>query len=548
MKKMKKIAAFAAATVMAVSMASISAFATGNAADDASEGTYSVIKITSDHTYTYWKILDGTFQDGVIVNATVPEGVDADALQTALSATANDGVTLAEKMAKTSGTELANLIKTNSTSIFGAESTGTALANGDKLTTGYYYIEENAGNSQTAYILAIVDGTNEITIRTKLGAPIVEKKVQDNETDETTATKSAIDDSAYSDSTAANKFNDTADYSIGVDVPFEILGTIPDNIDEFEHYYYQFTDTLGKGFTAPADTQITVTINGQAVSPAVAVSTDDSTGVSTITVTFEDIKMSNVKAGDIIKIAYTAKLNSNAVIGELGNTNGVYATYSNDTSYNGTLADKEGKTTTTTEDGVGVFTYEIDSTKVDAADGSALANATFKFLNSDKSKAAVIADGKFVEWVDFDSEDATTFTTTASGEFKIAGIDEGVYYILETVAPSGYNKLTDPIKVELLATTDKDSTYTYTADNASSAFTSLNAKIDDELVTDDKDAETAVNYTNGKVSVTIENSKGSTLPETGGIGTKIFFTAGGIMVAGAGITLVTKKRMKKEEV
>lgn len=76
----------------------------------------------------------------------------------------------------------------------------------------------------------------------------------------------------------------------------------------------------------------------------------------------------------------------------------------------------------------------------------------------------------------------------------------------------------------------------------------MNAKIDDVLVTDDNDPETAVNYTDGKVSVTIENSKGSTLPETGGIGTKIFFTAGGIMVAGAGITLVTKKRMKKEEV
>jgi len=58
---------------------------------------------------------------------------------------------------------------------------------------------------------------------------------------------------------------------------------------------------------------------------------------------------------------------------------------------------------------------------------------------------------------------------------------------------------------------------------------------------------TANRGTNGGVSGTIENNKGTQLPSTGGIGTALFYLAGGVMAVGAGVILVTKKRIGKED-
>lgn len=562
MKKMKKIAAFAAATVMAVSMASMSASATGNTTGTPVEGTYSTVEIKSTHTYKYFKIFDGDFEtvdsEKVIVDPALSTGVDAGALKTALgaSATSEKPADLAKAMEGMTGKNLAKLIVDNKTAIFGA-ATGTELADGDTLTNGYYYLEETA-DGKTTPLLLIVDGSEKVTIHTKLGAPLVEKKVQDNETDEPTQTKSAIGDDIYSDSTAENKFNDTADYSIGDNVPFEILGTIPENIDEYTHYFYEFTDTLGKGFNKPTDVTVTLIKKADGSKSTLTVTptvTGDDTTEKTIKFTFNDIKAEGVAAGDVIKIAYKAQLNSSAVIGKMGNTNGVDLTYSKTTSYDGNGYEntpdgetkKENETTTTTKDGVGVFTYQIDATKVDGASTTKkLAGAKFKLLNSDKSKAAVFADGKFEKWAD-DVAGGTEFETTETGLFTVAGLDEGTYYIKETDAPEGYNKLEEPIKIDLLADTHNDSGYTYVKDDASAGFISLTAKIDDAHVTAGDPPAIVDHKDTGVVPVEIKNNKGSKIPETGGIGTKIFTVAGGTIAVGAGVLLITKKRMKKED-
>lgn len=562
MKKMKKIAAFAAATVMAISMASISAYATGNADVDAAAGTYSTVEIKSDHTYTYFKIFEGNFETvdsaKVIVDPALSTGVTAGGLKSALSASSEKPADLAKAMESKTGKDLAALIETNKSDIFGS-ATGTALADSDNLTNGYYYIEETA-NGKTTPLLLIVDGSEKVTIHTKLGAPLVEKKVQDNETDEVSQTKSAIGDNYYtngSDAAVNNKFNDTADYSIGDKVPFEILGTIPENIDEYDHYFYEFTDTLGAGFNKPTDVTVTLIKKADGSTSTLTVIptvTGEDTTEKTIKFTFNDIKKQGVAAGDIIKIAYKAQLNSSAVIGKMGNTNGVDLTYSMVTTYDGNgYADttegktkKENETTTTTKDGVGVFTYQIDATKVDGASTKTkLAGAKFKLLNKDQDKAATFESGKFTGWAT-DVESGTEFTTNETGVFKVAGLDEGTYYIKETDAPEGYNMLEEPIKIELLAVTNKDSRYTYVKDDASAAFTSLNAEIDDVAATTGDPAVNA-NYEDGVVPVEIKNNKGSKIPETGGIGTKIFTVAGGTIAVGAGVLLITKKRMKKED-
>lgn len=555
MKKMKKIAAFAAATVMAASMASIGAFAEGNVASGAASGTYSTVEIKSTHTYRYFKIFDGNFETvdsaKVIVDPALSADVTASGLKSALNADSEEPADLAKAMESKTGKDLAALIETNKSAIFGS-TTGTALADSDNLTNGYYYIEETA-NGKTTPLLLIVDGSEKVTIHTKLGAPLVEKKVQDNETDEPTQTKSAIGNDKYSDSTAENKFNDTADYSIGDNVPFEILGTIPENIDEYDHYFYEFTDTLGAGFNKPTDITVTLIKKADGSTSTLSVTptvTGDDNTEKTIKFTFNDIKTASVAAGDVVKISYKAQLNSSAVIGKMGNTNGVKLTYSKTTTYDGSGytddTKKEQETDTTTEDGVGVFTYQIDATKVDGASTTTtLAGAKFKLLNKDQDKAATFESGKFTGWA-ADVESGTEFTTAETGVFKVAGLDEGTYYIKETDAPEGYNMLEEPIKIELLAVTNKDSGYTYVKDDASAAFTSLNAEIDDVTATTGDPAVNA-NYDDGVVPVEVKNNKGSKIPETGGIGTKIFTVAGGTIAVGAGVLLITKKRMKKED-
>lgn len=567
MKKMKKIAAFAAATVMAVSMASMSASATGNTTGTPVEGTYSTVEIKSTHTYKYFKIFDGDFEtvdsEKVIVDPTLSTGVDAGALKTALgaSATSEKPADLAKAMEGKTGKNLAKLIVDNKAAIFGA-ATGTELATNDQLTNGYYYLEETDSEGTTKPLLLIVDGTATVEISEKIAKPLVEKKVQDDEPDEAAQTKSTIGDNYYSDGNddaVKNKFNDTADYSIGEIIPFEILCTVPEDIGDYNKYYYEIKDTMGDGFDFVGNLNVYKvnndgTLGTQLVATKSEIHRDK--GNKGFTLIFNDLKKAStsdtdpIKGGDVLAVRYTAKLNSDAVIGEKGNTNGVHVTYSTSKTYDGNgytdETKKEQETDTTTEDGVGVFTYQIDATKVDGASTTKkLAGAKFKLLNSDKSKAAVFADGKFEKWAD-DVAGGTEFETTETGEFSVAGLDEGTYYIEETDAPTGYNKLEEPIKIELLADTNKDSGYTYVKDDASAVFTSLNAKIDNVAATAG-DPAANVNYDDGVVPVEIKNNKGSKIPETGGIGTKIFTVAGGTIAVGAGVLLITKKRMKKED-
>ncbi|MBR4945036.1 MAG: LPXTG cell wall anchor domain-containing protein, partial [Peptococcaceae bacterium] len=103
----------------------------------------------------------------------------------------------------------------------------------------------------------------------------------------------------------------------------------------------------------------------------------------------------------------------------------------------------------------------------------------------------------------------TEITTDAAGEFHIEGLDADTYYLTETAAPAGYNKLVDPVTVTIIgATTGDDGKLTYTT-----------------------------------VEERVLNNTGAKLPETGGIGTTIFYVLGAVLVLGAGIVLVTRKRM-----
>ena len=239
----------------------------------------------------------------------------------------------------------------------------------------------------------------------------------------------------------------------------------------------------------------------------------------TFEVKFDD---GTLKPNDMVTISYTATVNNKAVIAGSGNTNEAYLKYNNNSKTTVT------HTTTTYVWGMGVRKFaNLDNGDTDHA----LADAEFKLYkgaDADKKYAAfstaTTVDGtsvyKLTNWVT-DAATATAVVTPASGNIKLEGLDEGTYYLEETKAPVGYNKLTAPITVVIsstLPTTGGTASYTVTADGA-----------------------TTTDYT-----VRVENKAGTELPSTGGMGTTLFYVIGGGLMVAAIVLLVTKKRMENK--
>lgn len=533
MKTMKRLATVSAATILAVSMVA----ATSSFAAFAETATTTINVSTDDpHTYKYYQIFTGDqWSDGLLLdeNLAFGSGVNESALKTALSLTEDaTAADVAHKLDNMSAAEMATLLKTEGV----LKGEGTTLSAGEtNVAQGYYYIVEFDG-TETGDILKL--GNEDINVTPKFGKPTAEKKIQED--DRTVSTGSNIKDYTYD-----TGWNDAADYSIGEMVPFKVTGTLPANIGSFEHYYYKFTDKLGAGFVAPKSTDVEIAIDGTVVGKGVVlnISGDNAT---VITVTFDDIlnveDMSgnkiDVTANSKVTISYSAKLDTDAVIGNKGNTNGVDLTYTEDTEYDGKGTPSE--TTTTVPDGVVAFTYTLDTTKVDSENTTqTLKGAKFKLLNAEGTKAAIIEDGKFKDWAE-DTNGGTEMTTPDDGKFTVIGLDSGTYKLREIEAPTGYNKLTEDITVVVSVDMNSDGTWDYVENDGSSAFKSdaFSVKYDTKAGT----ADAATGVLAGQIS----NAKGVKLPETGGIGTKLFYVGGGALVLASGVLLVTKRRMKNQ--
>ena len=135
-----------------------------------------------------------------------------------------------------------------------------------------------------------------------------------------------------------------------------------------------------------------------------------------------------------------------------------------------------------------------------------------------------------------DINNATTLKSDANGLFKVIGLDDGTYYLKETKAPNGYNILKNDIKVQIEANTSNGQD----GNGNVMELQALKVKVNDG-------PENSGDCSNGIVNITVENNKGSILPETGGIGTTIFYIVGVVLVLGAGVLLVTKKRMNADK-
>lgn len=262
----------------------------------------------------------------------------------------------------------------------------------------------------------------------------------------------------------------TADY--GEDITYTITGKVPDTTG-YETYIYTITDTLSDGLTLNANS-VKVTVGTQPLTTGVKKTVEG----QKLTLEFTNMKDLQGQVGQEIKVTYTAKLNDQAVIGTKGNTNTAQLTYSNDP--------KDGKLTTQTpEETVSVYTGSITINKVDGKDKTPLSGAKFILKNAEGKYYKY--DGKAVSWV-AEEQKPTVVETDKNGAAAFKGLKDGTYWLIETEAPKGYNKLTTEVEM------------TVKGESQAAA---------DSLVADVK------NYT------------GKKLPGTGGMGAKLFIVIGG---------------------
>lgn len=392
--------------------------------------------------------------------------------------------------------------------------------------TGYYLIMDKGpagdGEEISQYIVQVV-GPTEIT--PKRGNTTTEKKVDDK--NDTTGAEDAI------------TWQDSADHDIGDQIPFQLKAEITDNYAEYDKYYFAFHDKESSGLTFQPDT-VEVFVDGNKITSGYSIKTNSLQDDCTFEIQFEDLKaIDSVHEGSTITVTYKSELNSNAIIGSLGNPNEMYGEFSNNPHDNG-----RGKTP---KDTVIVFTYKLDVNKYkdSVADANKLNGAGFALFKqlADQSWAPVKVTGVNEQFDDANgSKTGMSYATyyeimgNDSSLFTYKGLDDGMYKLVETTTPSGYNTV-KPIEFNITATHDTNSD-----DPALQTLTvTPSEKFEVEMTEADTPKPT------GNISTDVINDHGSTLPETGGIGTTIFYVLGGVLVLGAGILLIAKKRMSAEE-
>lgn len=532
------------------------------------------------HTYEAYQIFAGTVSSDEETNGetggpmlgdiTWGSGVNGETLLAALKA-ANaekyDACTTAADVAEALGAETATAEDAAAFADIAAQhlttAAKTATAPNDDgnyiiegLDAGYYLVKDSLqeDDNQTGQVLSdyIVQVLGNVTMDPKdSDIPTLEKKVYDEEF--------AVNDEAK---TYGEGYNDVADWNIGDRVPFKLIGSIPD-MDAYDTYQYIFHDTISAGlrldmasfdvYVAQEKNQDPVELKWTEIPAANYELTETADGFTLRIANLKNFPYVNEEGRKYILVFYDAWLNEDAVIGLDGNPNTAYLEFSNNPNGDGT-----GRTE---DDKVIVFTYELDGTKVDGETRAALQNAQFVLLNGAKSEAAMVVDGKVTGWVKVGSEAAAAeeqipetyeewverygdqnviFTSAADGTFKIAGLDDGTYYLREIQAPNGYNLLEADVKLDIAATTANGQEWD---GDPATALRGLNMTFN---VVDAEEVPTEVEgvLVGGTVGITVENNQGATLPETGGMGTTLFYIIGGLLVVGAGVLLVVRIRMK----
>ena len=496
MKTIKRSIALVLAMILTLAM-SVTVFAAPNA--DQNTFSLTLNKAVKGHTYEAYQILSGDLSadKATLSNIKWGEGIKAEG-QTALG---GDAAGYAKKLADMGNNskelkEQAQIIGANLASASGSVTVTDPDAKNviSNLKPGYYLIKDKDDSlqGQESYTEFILHITDDVVANVKADVPSVEKKVKD--TNDTTG--------------VTTDWQDSADYDIGDDVPFQLTATLANNIESYKAYSLEFDDTLSKGLDYNNDAVIKL---GEKDVTDYFTPSYDATA-KTLTFTCDNILAFGATNSDKIVVEYTAKLNENAVIGAAGNPNKVSLKFSNNPNNGG-----EGDRGTTPEDKVIVFTYKLTVNKVDK-ENKPLTGAEFSLFKKVNGKEELVEVKKIL-------------STNAEGTvFGFTGLDDGTYVLRETKTPDGYNSIEDQtftISAKHDENSDDPKLTALTGDVASGSIINLGVMLE-----------------KGELSTDVVNNKGSVLPSTGGAGRVAIYVIGAILVIGGGIVLVTKKRVR----
>lgn len=493
MKLFKKLASFilAFAMVMAIAMPSVVM---------ATDTTYKLTlqNTVEGHTYEVYQVFSGTLSTKnnkkVLSDLKWGSGVKTNAYsetaKTIAETLKDENAARAFAKELVDGNKLFNPTKTVESNATTTEITG--------LTAGYYLVKDtdeslkNKNDSYTAYILQVV---GDATTLVKSDVPSSEKKVKD------------INDSTDTETT---EWQDAADWDIGDEVPFKIEGTLPSNYDKYTKYTLKFHDKQQAGLTFKRDT-VKVFIDNTEITEGFRV-VENPEDKDTFDVVFDDLKTTSAKNNSVIRVEYKSVLNEQANLGKPGNKNTMYMEFSNNPNN-----EQGGEIGKTPEDTVIVFTYKVSVNKV---------NEKYEKLEGANFTLEKYVNG---EWKLIDK-----VSGTPDDVFEFKGIDDGKYKLTEIQAPDNYDMLSDPIY------------FTVTADHVDGANPSLNTFSGNITSGNVGEMAFTANIDNGILSTTIQNKPGSSLPETGGMGTTVLYAAGILMILAAAAFLVMKKKAESK--
>ena len=468
-------------------------------------GSITISNAAKGETYTIYKLFDATVSaDGSSIAYT---GEIPESLKTYFTADTN-GYISATKDAK-EGENMSDGLKTalktwtaDATAVATAESDGSAL-NFNGLAYGYYVVTTTQGNQ----VISVDSTMPDVTI-----------------VDKNSSAPKDLSKTADSDNVS---IGDTVTYT----VRFKTSNYYGAGEDAKEILSYNIEDTLPEFLSDVNVTSIIVDNDGNDTTTDDRADVTDQFAKKKIVIDWYDEANSKFlyNNGATVTITYTAKVTDNAAIDGNGNTNKVTVTW---TTKNGT---EPGPGELKQEETI--YTYAIALKKVNNK-GTALPGAVFEFpfyVNSVPD-----ANGAYTYAGTAEGDGLTKqITTPESGVIIVKGVKSGSYEITEVTAPAGYNKLTAPVTVKAVQT------------GSSSTHTTVYLDENGNITNTETDKTTRVNVdidTIAATAVVVVNKAGTELPSTGGMGTTIFYVLGAVLVVGAGVLLVTKKRMSQSEI
>lgn len=566
---MKKLVSRFMAVLMAMTMIlsmSMTAFAA-----EAPKGTLTVNNTVAGKTLDLYQIFTATKNEAGNVAYTLNSAYEGFFQSKISGASTLTGEALSEKAYNyvkdqvgtdgSNGTAFAkdilDWILKNATTVATTHTTANTTADTtviNNLDYGYYVVyplgatdtSTAPGNEKVKSVASLVSVTGiDATVNMKSNYPTVDKKIipaqsgsgitigaivngnwegnhqmeldDENESEDTIAPHGATDEKKV------------GDFGIGDTVTYQLTSKVPD-MTGYNSYTFKFSDTLSKGLDLKEVLSVKVgntTLTAKSTGAnTYALAYDKSN--RTLTVTLNDFYNSyKNRTGDTITVVYTATLNKDAVIGMNPNTNKAVVEYSNDPKSDGT-----GKSEPSIVD-VHTFDFTIFKYYLKDETQTGLANAEFELYKANEAgdaadtnaKINIVDEGNGVyRQATADEAKATGFTSAkivsdADGKVLVKGLDAGTYYLRETKAPEGYNKLLSDIKVEIKPVYDETTgkLTSYSVDYTYNGKTTNGAAITNK--TDSPE-------------VAVENKTGAQLPSTGSKGA-LMVTLAGIVLFGA---------------